>query len=55
MELTVASWRPDIAVQVAFNAAPNDPSAIPIWNTTVTYELAGQGGDPETTSGEAAA
>lgn len=27
----VASWRPDIAVQVAFNADPNDPNAVPAW------------------------
>jgi hypothetical protein len=27
----VASWRPDLAVQLAFNADPNDPSAVPTW------------------------
>ncbi len=28
----VASWRPDLSVQCAFNADPNDPLAIPIWS-----------------------
>lgn len=27
----VASWRPDIVTQVAFNADPNDPVAVPTW------------------------
>lgn len=32
----VASWRPDIAVQVAFNADPNDPAAVPNWTDLTT-------------------
>jgi hypothetical protein len=29
--VAVASWRPDLAVQVAFDALPNDPAAVPTW------------------------
>ncbi len=29
--MATANWRPDIAVQVAFNANPNDPAATPSW------------------------
>lgn len=32
----VAGWRPDWAVQVAFNADPNDPAAIPDWEDLTT-------------------
>jgi concanavalin A-like lectin/glucanase superfamily protein len=29
--MPVAGWRPDVVFQVAFNADPNDPAAVPTW------------------------
>ena len=34
--MAVAGWRPDLAVQVAFNANPNDATAVPTWTDLTT-------------------
>ena len=41
--MVVASWRPDIAFQVAFNADPNDSTAVPVWSDLTTMFMGGSG------------
>jgi hypothetical protein len=35
----VAAWRPDLAVQAAWNADPNDPAAVPTWTDLTSLFL----------------
>jgi hypothetical protein len=39
--VVVASWRPDISFQVAFNADPNDPTAVPTWSDLTSMFMGG--------------
>jgi hypothetical protein len=38
----VASWRPDVMLSVAFNADPNDPTAVRLWTDLSTGFLAAE-------------
>jgi hypothetical protein len=39
----VAGWRPDLAIQAAWNANPNDPAAVPSWSDLTALFLGASG------------